>query len=182
MAIDNGANGHIELGRKLGELAEEWVRSGLPPRGELEILARELGAWKKDEGISGLWPFSPPSMVTATIDDGMGYGLQIIHRWADVMGMRVSYLGILKSAEEIIEECRRVRPHILGMTVLQFDTESDLIHIRRNLPDMTRFVAGGPVFRGDSDLANRIGIHFMARDLSHFLRFVLETFQGSGQK
>ena len=175
MAIENGTD-HIELGRKLAGLAQDWKRSGLPPGGELDSLARGLESWKKAKHIPGLWPSSPPGMVTATIDDGMGHGLQVIHQWSEVMGIRVSFLGLLKSAEEIIGECRRLRPRLLGMTVLQFDTETDLIRICSNLPGETRFVAGGPVFKGDPKLANRAGIHFVAKDLSDFLMFVLENY------
>ncbi len=176
MTNENVSNGPAELRKQVAELVAEWKRSGLPPRGELETLAHRLESWKKENEILGLWPVSPPVMVTATIDDGMGVGLQIIHQWANVMGMRVTFLGLLKSAEEIIDACKRLCPQILGMTVLQFDTEPDLIRIRRDLPPATRFVAGGPVFKGDSELASRAGIDFVALNLSHFIKFVLDNY------
>lgn len=166
--------GRLELKKRLAGLADAWLQSGLPARGELDAEAERVESWKTENGISGLWP-DPPVMVTATIDDGMGMGLQIINRWAEIAGLRVSFLGILKNPEEILDACRRLRPRILGITVLQFDTEDDLIKISENLPSGTQIVAGGPVFKGDPEFAGRAGIHFVAKNLSHFLKLVLEA-------
>ena len=69
--------------------------------------------------------------------------------------------------------CRDLEPMLLGLTVLQFDTEEDLAFIARNIPATTRIVAGGPVFKADPDLAKRAGIHRVADDAADFLKFLL---------
>jgi hypothetical protein len=67
-----------------------------------------------------------------------------------------------------------LHPDFLGMTVLQFDTEDDLILITGNLPSKTRVIAGGPVFSADPELAGRTGVHFVAKNAADFISFMLK--------
>jgi hypothetical protein len=69
-------------------------------------------------------------------------------------------------------ECRLRRPRFLGMTVLQLDSDDDLARISGQLPPETLFIAGGPVFEYDPDMAARCGIHFTATDVAHFIDFM----------
>ncbi len=114
-------------------------------------------------------------MLTATLEDGFGHGLEVIHRFADAVGLKCMPLGLLLKPERIIQECRIHRPDFLGVTVLQFDSEDALKRIRKEIPSRTRIVAGGPVFRADPDFDQRTGIDRVARDGVDFLKILLDT-------
>ena len=163
------------LRERLTDLLHEWNASGKPTRTGFQSSAKEMIHWKKKNHVSGLWEI-PPLLTTATIDDGWGHGLELIHLWAKVVGLKVQFLGLLLTPEEIIRKCLQIHPDFLGMTVLQFDTEDDLILITRNLPPKTRLIAGGPIFGPDPELAKRTGIHFVAGNAADFLSFML-TFE-----
>jgi hypothetical protein len=157
--------------QQLQNISERWRRSGLPSTQTLEAVARQLEEDQKKGGFEGLWPHRP-LMVTATLDDGLGQGLAIIQRFAVVAGLQVQPLGLMQTPERIITACGQLNPYILGLTVLQLDTEDQLAQIGRHLPPRTRFIAGGPVFRFDPDMAVRCGIDFVAPSLTHFIDFL----------
>jgi methylmalonyl-CoA mutase cobalamin-binding subunit len=152
-------------------LSKQWKTNGLPSAQELDRVAQKLEADKKKYRIQGIWG-QKPMMVTATIDDGMGQGLNIIQRYAAVVGLEVHPLGLMQSPEKIVTACRQHRPRFLGMTVLQLDSDDDLTRISRQLPPETMLIAGGPVFKFDTDMAARCGIHFVAVDVAHFIDFM----------
>ncbi len=160
------------LREKLSSLLAECGKNGVPPRHEMESEAVELLEWKNSKGIESLWD-DPPLMVTATLDDGLGLGLRLIHQYAEVAGLKIKSLGLYLPPEKIVEECRNLVPDILGMTVLQFASEEALTYVAQNLPDKTRLIAGGPVFAVDPDLADRTGVHLVAKNALEFLGFVL---------
>ncbi len=155
-------------------MANAWISSGLPSRQGLDHSADELLALRKRLGATGLWETSPV-MITATLDDGLGQGLSIIEKYARVMGIRIISLGLLQTPDYIVAACRREQPDYLGMTVLQFDSEEEVLSIAQRLPDHTRIVAGGPVFTADPDFAERAGIHHAAKNVAHFIRFMLNV-------
>lgn len=126
----------------------------------------------KESGGPGLWA-PAPTMITATIDDGIGQGIDLIGRFAEAAGVRVEFLGLMQSPERIAQEARRRDADLAGVTVLQLDTEPVLLQIVRQLPQETRLIAGGPAFRVDPELAERVGVFFVARDAAAFLRFLL---------
>ena len=162
-------------------LLSDWQNSGIPTRSGFQKAAEDLVRWRKKNGISGLWE-TPPLLVTATIDDGWGHGLQLIHLWAKVAGLKVCAMGLLKTPREIISKCRQLDPDLLGMTVLQFDTEDDLIMITRSLPLKTICIVGGPIFAADPHLAERAGIHMVAGNAAEFLSFLLKFEQVAERK
>jgi methanogenic corrinoid protein MtbC1 len=157
---------------RLEKLVAGFLENGRPARTELAAAAKEIQQWKAEHQVAGLWT-DPPLMVTATLDDAMGHGLDLIHQYAELAGLKVQALGLMQSAETVAAACRELNPVLLGLTVLQFDTEEDLIQIARNIPETTRIVAGGPVFKADPDLARRAGIHRVAADAADFLNFLL---------
>jgi hypothetical protein len=165
-------NLEIDLRRKLENLLNRWRHEGLPSRSELQSLLREIADWKARTGQRGLWSRSP-LMLTATLDDGWGHGLELIEACAGVAGVETQRLGLLLAPERIIAECRERQPHLLGLTVLQFDSEEALAVIHQGLPSQTRLLAGGPVFRIDPDFASRAGVHFVARNIADFLEYLL---------
>ena len=163
------------LRTKLADMLSGLQDGGRPSRTELLAAAEEMRQWKKANGVAGLWPV-PPLMVTATLDDAMGHGLELIHRYADLAGLRIRALGLLQTAESVAAACREQDPALLGLTVLQFDSEEELALIARNIPATTRIVAGGPVFKADPDFARRVGIHRVASDAADFLKFILSFY------
>jgi hypothetical protein len=160
------------LKNRLAEMVTELQAGGKPSRTELSDAAEDIQRWKAANRIGGLWT-SPPLMVTATLDDAMGHGLDLIHRYAELAGLQIRALGLLQAADTVATACRDLAPAFLGLTVLQFDTEDDLALIARSIPAATRIVAGGPVFKADPELARRVGIHRVASDAADFLRYLL---------
>lgn len=158
----------------INQLAGQWMAIGLPSRQAVDQAAHELLDLRNKLGIQGLWT-SPPLMITATLDDGLGQGLAVIEKYATAIGIRLVPLGLMQTPATIIAACRRDQPDFLGMTVLQFDSEDDLISIADGLPAPTRIIAGGPVYFADPDFAGRTGTHFAAKNVAYFLRFMLHA-------
>ncbi|MDM8525322.1 cobalamin B12-binding domain-containing protein [Desulfococcaceae bacterium HSG8] len=161
------------LHMKIASLSEQWQNTGIPSRSELEAEARSILERKRAENITGIWE-NPPLMLTATLDDGMGHGLAMIHLYSEVAGVRVIPLGLLQPVEKIVSGCKKHCPDILGLTVLQFDSEDLIKEISQNIPPGIRIVAGGPVFKADPEFARRAGIHFVAKHVGSFLEFLLD--------
>ena len=160
------------LRNRLQKLVADMQTKGRPARTELAAAVADIRRWKAEQCTEGLWP-EPPLMVTGTLDDAMGHGLDLIHQYAEVAGLQVKPLGLLQTPDAIVAVCRDLEPMLLGLTVLQFDTEEDLAFIAGSIPETTKIVAGGPVFRADPDLAHRVGIHRVAVDAVDFLKFLL---------
>ena len=152
-------------------LAQRWQDQGMPSHQGLQKETAKLDALRNQLKVRGLWD-RPPCMVTATLDDGLGQGLAIIETVAAAIGIRLVSLGLMRTSREIVEACLREKPEFLGLTILQFDTEEELVEIVRQLPEHTRIIAGGPVFLGDADFAARTGTHYAARNAADFLRFM----------
>jgi methanogenic corrinoid protein MtbC1 len=145
----------------------------LPSRSGLEKAAGDLREWKVKTSCSGLWDI-PPLMITATLDDGLGHGLEIIRMFSEAAGLEILELGLLVAPEKIITACKKHKPDLLGLTVLQFDSEEDLLKISRNLLSKTKIIAGGPVFTADRGFARRTGIHFAAKNVAYFIQYLLQ--------
>jgi len=162
-----------QLWKKLDELSKKWQSTGLPSRSGLEKTAGDLHEWKVITGVSGLWD-KPPLMLTATLDDGLGHGLEVIRMFSETAGFETIELGLLLTPEKIITACKRYQPDLLGLTVLQFDSEEDILMISGNLPSKTKIIAGGPVFTADREFAARAGIHFAAKNAAFFIQYLLQ--------
>jgi hypothetical protein len=157
----------------IGKLTDRWRREGLPGPDALVIAAQAIANLRAAPGVRPLWQ-TPPLLYTATLDDALGQGLAVIHRFADAVGLQRRHLGLTVSVDTVIAACRADAPDLLGMTVLQFDSETDLTRIRREIPKTTRMVCGGPLFKADPDLADRCGIDFIAKDVGAFLQYLLD--------
>ncbi len=165
-----------EFRKKIQSLIADWKAEGLPSRSALEAAGSELLQTRTLSGLPGLWA-QPPLMATATIDDGLGQGLSVIQRFAEAVGVRIRPLGLMQTAASIIADCHKVKPEFLGLTVLQFDSEEVLRQIVHGVPSQTRLICGGPVFNADPDLAERCGVHFVARHVGAFLELLLALSQ-----
>lgn len=142
--------------------------------------AEELLRLRQRMGGQGLWR-RPPRLLTATLDDAIGQGLALIERFAEVMGMVVTPLGLRRPPDAIVQVCRHYRPAYLGLTVLWPDSEEDLALVGRRLPPETRLIAGGPAFRYDPDLAARCGVHHVAADAAGFIACMLAQSEGEAK-
>ncbi|MCX7822585.1 MAG: hypothetical protein N2260_03970 [Syntrophobacterales bacterium] len=126
----------------LEESIRNWEREGVPPRWTLIEQLKKLSDLRKSLGISSVLS-SPFRFITATLDDGWGLGLEIIHRACDVLGIDYTFLGLLKSPEEIAKACSNEMPDAVGVTVIQEETLDKLLYLRRLLPDRIEIFAGG---------------------------------------
>lgn len=143
-----------------------------PSRQQLVESAAEIREWRLSRGTESAWPF-PVRLATATIDDGFGHGIALIGQWADALGATVIPLGLLLSPEAIIKGCTEHRPHLLGITVLQFDTEEAVRKIHDGIAPTVRIIAGGPLFNADPEMAERAGIDAVFRDAPAFAAYLL---------
>lgn len=157
--------------QKLLDCLHGWERIS-PTREAYLNAARGLTAWRSDRNHPGLWALAP-LMVTATIDDGMGHGLEVIENLAEAAGVRIYSLGLLQSPESIIKACLELNPRFLGLTVLQFDSDDWVADIVRKLPSSTLLVAGGTAYQYDEDFARRTGTHMVVKNGAAFLRFLM---------
>ena len=154
-------------------MTREWIRQRKPSREDYLKGAQALATKRLESKRGGLWPASP-LMLTATLDDGWGHGLDVIEALATAVGVRVCRLGLLQTPADIINACRREQPDLLGLTVLQFDSDEVLKRITANLPPRTTLIAGGAAFRYDAEFAERTGTHAVALDGVAFLQFLLD--------
>jgi len=161
------------LSQLLKTLSRDWLAQGLPSREQIVQCARESIRWKQATGSQGLWS-TTPRLLTATLDDGIGQGIEIIHLFAEAMGMQVIPLGLVRPAEVIVAACHEHRPEVVGLTVLQLDSEEELARVGHRLPDGTCLIAGGPAFRHDPDMAQRCGVHYVAANVAYFIDYMLK--------
>jgi hypothetical protein len=157
---------------KIRDLLFNWEKNGLPPRNTLVETAAELRAWKRENGVDGLWT-TPPRMLAATLDDGLGHGIALVRDWAETLGMRVRDLGLSAPARDILSAVEKERPDALGLTVLYGTSEDGLVWLGKRLPPETVFLAGGAAFRLDPELAERARVSWTARNAGEFLRRAL---------
>ncbi|MGD8368153.1 MAG: cobalamin B12-binding domain-containing protein [Desulfobacterales bacterium] len=159
----------FDLRQAVESLLLDWETGGMPSR---ETLMEQAAALCLQRGDRGLWE-PAPTMLTATIDDGIGQGIDLIGRFAAAVGMQVTCAGLLLSPARILEEARRACADLVGLTVLQLDSEPELAAVARGLAPRTMLVAGGPAFRLDAEMAERAGVGFVAASVVDFLGFLL---------
>jgi methylmalonyl-CoA mutase cobalamin-binding subunit len=165
--------GHVLL-KRIEDILTTWQETGVPARATLHQIADDLLTWRIAQGIAGLWE-TPPLMVGATLDDGWGHGIHLILKYAKAMGVQAKFIGLLQSWEKIVAACREHSPDFLGITVLQLDTEDDLVNLRKHLPENIQIIAGGPVFSIDPEMAERVGIDWVAKDAGAFMRLLMKS-------
>lgn len=165
--MDAEKNKRKILFEAINSTIEKWQQEGIPPRWTLIEELKKLSNLRKSLGIPSILPY-PFRILTTTLDDGWGLGLDIIHHACDVFGIDYTFLGFLKSPEEIIEACSREMPNALGVTVIQEESLDSLLEIRRMLPDYVEVFAGGP---GLQELPTCKGITVLKNVLEFILLF-----------
>jgi len=136
----------LKLRKILEEFTTSWQNDPTISWMQIYAVGEKLLAWKTQNKIVGLWKH-PPKMITATMDDAVGQGLKIIHLFSRLAGIEIIPLGLLQSKEKIIDACQNQHPNILGMTILQFDTEEILNAIVSQIPETIHVLVGGPIFK-----------------------------------
>ena len=164
------------LRHQLALLSCQWRTEGLASREQLVRAGESVLQWKKRNGSRGLWA-DAPHLYTATLDDGIGQGLDIINLFARAMGMTVTCLGLLQKPQTIVAACRRHCPEYLGLTILQLDSEEELAFVGHHLPAHTRLIVGGPAFKYDPGMAARCGVYHVAANVAHFIDLLLTESQ-----
>ena len=155
-----------EMSRMLHANAS-WSRAEIFRAGEI------LQDRKDAMVIKGLWQL-PPRMITATLDDAIGQGLQIIHLFSRLAGVNVQSMGLMQPPDKIIDFCRKSSPDILGMTLLQFHSEEILCDIVASLPPQTTTIVGGPIFKSFSRKELNNKDYLVLNDIHLFLEFLLD--------
>ncbi|MEK6194040.1 MAG: cobalamin B12-binding domain-containing protein [Deltaproteobacteria bacterium] len=161
-----------DMRRILEELSQvlradkSWSRAEIFRAGEI------LFDRKKASPVKDLW-HSPPTMMTTTLDDAIGQGLQIIHLFGRLAGVDVKPLGLMQSPEDIISSCRQQMPDILGLTILQFHSEETLCEIIANLPSHIQVIVGGPIFRSMGLEKLDAKDYLVLKDIKHFIDYLL---------
>ena len=157
----------------LREYSDTWRQDLTVSWTEMYQTGETLLAWKREENISGLWG-EKPTMITATLEDGIGQGLKMIHLFSQVAGIDVVSLGLMQTEESIINACIKQAPDFLGMTVLQLDSEERLSHIVDHIPKETQVVVGGPIFNmmDSEDLSKKR--YLVLNTVSVYLDFLLD--------
>ncbi len=161
------------MSARFRNLVWEWIqRWDAGPAPSREDYFQAATALTHARGTGGIWDASP-SMVTATVDDGLGHGLDVIEGLAFGVGVRIHRLGLLETAERIVDACIQRQPDLLGLTVLQFDSDTDVARVAAAIPQRTTLVAGGASYRYDPDFAERTGTPVVAHNGVEFLKFLL---------
>ncbi len=127
----------------LEERLRRWRAQGLPPRWSLLQELQELVALRSSLGVRHpLGRFL--HLLTATLDDGWGMGIDMIHHACGVLGLSYRFVGLAKTPEEVVLHCRGERPDVVALTVLLDDTVAMVKHLRAILPGSIPLFVGGP--------------------------------------
>ncbi len=170
----------MTLQAALADLAD--LLADKPGMSGSEVLSRgrELLTWKTSQQLDGIFK-TPPTLMTATLDDGIGQGLKSIHCFAELAGMKTVPLGLMQAPETIIAECRRQVPDFLGLTVLHYETEERLCSdIIPQLPDSVQVIAGGPIFATMSEAVLAAKPYRVLNNIKVFLNFLLDMNDNRG--
>lgn len=176
--MNRGASAVLPIGpgrlrARVRTLLESWWGRGDLFRPELVAAARELTAWRRSRGIAGMWP-EPPLMLTATLDDAWGHGLDLIQLYSAAVGLRVHPLGLRVDAAAILAACAAHRPDIVGLTVLQTGSLVALGRVVRGVPPRTAVWVGGRIFDLDPGLVRESGIDQAVSGVPRFLQLLLQ--------
>lgn len=154
------------------QLVWQWENEEKPSHESLVQAGKSLCAYREKLGIPGL--FDPGlQLYTATLDDAIGKGISVIEALGKGAGLMVTRIGLMAKPSTIISVCSRDKPHLLGLSVLQPDTEEELRRIRDEIPQCTRILAGGPVFSFDPEIKDRAGLDLGATSGTGFLQYLL---------
>jgi methylmalonyl-CoA mutase cobalamin-binding subunit len=161
--------------RQFKKYLYQWLEQSSTHHNSREFLINSKKAIEQFmivNAMDGLWTKSPV-LLTATLDDALGQGLDIIESFSIILGITIKRIGLMREPETIISICQKEEPDYLGMTVLQFDSENELQRISKEIPEKTCFIAGGPLFQRDANFARKCGIHETFKNVGEYIFFVL---------
>lgn len=155
---------------KIKEMLDEWEEQGMPPRWTLLRSLQTLREYREKNHIQ-LFPNSPVIM-TATLDDGWGIGIDVIHKACEMLGISHRFLGLLVRPGKILKQCGILQPDFLGLTVLHETSLCDLKYIIQNLSPSIMILVGGLSVDIQNDHLSSGRIHYI-RNVSQFIRLFL---------
>ena len=162
-----------ELRARLEALLADCREHGEPPRATLRASLSDILVFRERHGLSGLWGASPPLLLTATLDDGFGHGIETAALCARACGMETRSAGLLAAPEAIAAAARETGAALCAVTVLRTDSEEALARLASLLPPACPLVAGGPAIRHDPALAARAGVRHPAATVTDLLALLL---------
>lgn len=152
-------------------LLRAWREDGVPPRWQLREQLRKLQQRRVALQIASIRR-NPPTIATATIDDGWGHGIETVALCAAALGLPVHALGLQVRPAAIGAACVRLAPHYLALTVLRTESESRLREVVRQVPAPTRVIVGGAFAQTAPHLCRQLGV-IPARSLADLLALLL---------
>lgn len=170
MAMKGTLNDFIASVRKK---LESWEKSGIPPRWTLLEELKELQNLRVSLGLDSVME-NPPRLLTATLDDGWGLGLDVIHLACDALGIPYTFIGLMKTPEEIMATCVSNPPDAVGISVIQEDSVEKLLHLRRLLPRNIPIFAGGPGLKDRIEVPSEEKL-VIVKNVAHFMKLILEN-------
>ncbi|MEJ5299511.1 MAG: cobalamin-dependent protein [Thermodesulforhabdaceae bacterium] len=155
------------------EKLEIWEKSGIPPRWSLLEELKKLQSLRISLGLSSICE-NPPRLITATLDDGWGLGIEVIHMACNALGIPYNFLGLMKTPEEIVDACASDPPDIVGVTVIQEDSAEELLRLRRLLQPNILILAGGPGLKDPAEISHENNL-IIVKNVSHFIRMIIDV-------
>lgn len=127
-------------------LLRTWESEGIPPRWTLISSLRSLKERREEEGATLIE--RPYLILTATLDDGWGVGLETIHAACEALGIKYVFLGLMVPPELIIQKCAEIQPDMVGLTILHEPSLELLKELDQALPKALPLLVGGLKIEG----------------------------------
>jgi hypothetical protein len=110
-----------------------------------------------------------PEVIECDLSWGQGQYAKV-----GIIMFSVDRMGLMQKPKVIVARCQTDVPDFLGLTVLQLDTDDDLEFVGRSIPETTCQIAGGAAFRLDPELDVRCRVDYVAKNVAHFIHFILD--------
>ncbi len=138
----------------LQDVLNSWRREK-PPRWSMLKKLDELIERRKKAGVETLLKGGVLTIYTATIDDGWGMGIDVIHKACDVIGLKYRFLGLLVEPDDVIGICNRDGPDFLGLTVIHESSVDDIFYIASKIPEKTTVLVGGGALGSENHIGGK---------------------------
>ncbi len=135
--------------KEIRTVLDSW-REKKPPRWSMLKKLEELTEARKRAGIETILSDNVSTIYTATIDDGWGMGIDVIHKACDVIGLRYKFLGLLVKVDELVNVCNQDIPDFLGLTVIHESSFDDVLYIASKIHEKTTLLVGGGALKTEN--------------------------------
>ena len=170
MVMKNTLNDFIT---SVKEKLESWDKSGIPTRWTLLEELKGLQNLRLSLGLNSIIG-NPPRLLTTTLDDSWGLGLDVIHLACDALGIPYTFIGLMKTPEEITASYTPNLHDAVGITVIQENSVEKLLHLRRLLPQNISILAGGPGLKYMLEIPSGEKL-IIVKNVVHFIKIILDN-------